>query len=450
MLLLGAAFPALVWAARRLEAGGAAGGVILTGALLLRLCLLPLPLSLSDDAVRYLWDGRVAAAGQNPYLLAPESERLAPLREPAGGLPPHADVPTVYPPLAIAAFSIAARLPAPVAAWKTLAAAADLLGCLFLIRLARRLGLPAARAAWYAWNPLVVLEGAGMGHVDVLAVAAALGAVLLLVGRPAAAAGLERPRVLGAAAWAAAGVLAKLGPLAVLPFWARRSGRPALFLAAALGLTGLALLPVAAAAGGLPPGFAAYGLHWEFNGPLYEPLWRLLDAAGAAPALARGLDLLEHRTREFERWDWLYPWLYPQLLAKLALAAGALGVVLFSLRGAGRDDGATAAGTGHVDWITAAGTGRVDWITAAGTGRLFSGLLLCSATVYPWYLLWILPWAALARHPAWLALSGLLPLAYLTQAGAALWPWLYLAIWGPFFVLLAVAGIQGWRGWRLP
>ena len=65
------------------------------------------------------------------------------------------------------------------------------------------------------------------------------------------------------------------------------------------------------------------------------------------------------------------------------------------------------------------------------------GVVLCAATVYPWYLLWVLPWAALARHRAWLTLSALMPLAYLPQVSdVPLFPWIYLAVWGPFFVLL--------------
>jgi hypothetical protein len=51
----------------------------------------------------------------------------------------------------------------------------------------------------------------------------------------------------------------------------------------------------------------------------------------------------------------------------------------------------------------------------------------------------VLPWAALARHRAWLLASGLAPLGYLAQRGGMpLWPWLYLVLWLPFFVLLAV------------
>jgi alpha-1,6-mannosyltransferase len=407
LALLGAAFLGLLFAVPRLEAASVpTGGAILLGALLLRLPLLPLPPTLSDDVLRYLWDGKVAAAGLNPYALAPAAEKLTPLRDEIWRRLPHKRVPAVYPPLSIAAFSIASRLPFPMAAWKLMATGADLAACWLLLRLARRLGLPAGRTAWYAWNPLVALEVAGMGHVDALGVAAVVGAVLFLlppVRRTGAAA-------MSGAMLAAAGILAKLVPFAALPMWARQSGRPGGFLAAALGLTAVAALPVALATGGVPPGLVIYGVSWEFDGPLFEPLWRLLAAAGAAPALARGVDHLKGLTGIHAGLNPLYPYLYPQFLAKLLLAAGMVAAVALSLRE--RDP-------------------------VAGTGRLFGRLLLCSATVYPWYLLWVLPWAALRRDPAWLALSGLILLSYLPQfGGVALWPWVYLGIWGPFLALL--------------
>lgn len=179
LALLGAAFLGLLYAARRLEAASAPlGGAILAGALLLRLPLLPLPPALSDDALRYLWDGKVAAAGFNPYVLAPAAEELTHLRDATWRRLPHSQIPTVYPPLSVAAFSIASRLPFPLLGWKLMATAADLLACSLLLALARSLGLPEGRTVWYAWNPLAALEVAGMGHVDVLGVAAVLGAVL--------------------------------------------------------------------------------------------------------------------------------------------------------------------------------------------------------------------------------------------------------------------------------
>ncbi|HEX7181915.1 MAG TPA: hypothetical protein VF756_08745 [Thermoanaerobaculia bacterium] len=414
-MLLGAAFLWLPFAAQRLERAEAAGGLsgrgILLVATLARLALLPLPPTLSDDALRYLWDGKVATAGSNPYALSPDAAELASLRNKNWQRLPHRDVPTVYPPLAITAFSIATRLPFPLLGWKTLAALADLATCALLLVLARRLGIPAARTVWYAWNPLVVLEVAGMGHVDALGVAAMVGTVFSLTRS-------ARGRWAGAAAWAAAGVLAKLAPLAALPLWSRQSGRPWRFLAAALGLVALAVLPVLAATGGVPPGLIRYGVSWEFNGPLFEPLWRLLDAAGAAPALKTLLDRVKEWTGAYEAWNSLYPYLYPQLLAKALLGLGMLAAVAASLR---------------------------DRDPVAGTGKLFGALLLLSATVYPWYLLWVLPWAALARHTAWRALSGLILLAYLPKiAGVPMMPWVFASIWVPFAVLL-LAG----RGWAL-
>jgi hypothetical protein len=155
-----------------------------------------------------------------------------------------------------------------------------------------------------------------------------------------------------------------------------------------------------------------YGVSWEFNGPLYEPLWRTLDAAGLAPWIAGRLEANEAANQDWYRWEHIYPYLYPQLLAKLLLAGGVLLAVALSFRE--RD-------------------------LAAGTGRLFGRLLLLSATIYPWYLLWVLPWAALESWTAWRLLSGLILLSYLAGLGdLPLWPWGWMLIWGPFAVVWGV------------
>ncbi|HYU31235.1 MAG TPA: hypothetical protein VEW48_03670 [Thermoanaerobaculia bacterium] len=420
LALLASAFVGLAFAARRLAAVPHPEAIVLLGACLLRLLLLPLPATLSDDALRYYWDGKVARAGFNPYALPPESPELAPLRDAIWQRLSHRDVPTVYPPLAIAAFSISTLLPFPLLGWKILATAADLGACALLLRLARRRGLPPGRAAWYAWNPLVCLEVAGMGHVDALGVAAVVGAVLYLTPRrdelpplPGAGGAMGEGGRGGEVGWgaaalfAAAGVLAKLAPLALLPLWSRRSGRPLQFLAVSLSLTAVALLPVLTATGGIPPGLIRYGLSWEFDGPLYEPLWRLVAAAGIAPLLHRALGRIESLTGIYYGLDFLYSYLYPQLIAKAVLGAGMLAAVAASWR---------------------------ETDVAAGTGRLLGRLLLLSATVYPWYLLWVLPWAALERRSPWLALSASVLLSYLPQiAGVPLMPWVFLAVWIPFW-----------------
>ena len=69
----------------------------------------------------------------------------------------------------------------------------------------------------------------------------------------------------------------------------------------------------------------------------------------------------------------------------------------------------------------------------------FAVVLLVSPTFYPWYLIWLLPWAALTGSRAVLALSATLPLAYLPAvAGLPYFPWVYGAVWLPPLILLAL------------
>lgn len=400
LVLIGVDFIAYFWAARRLE-GSHAVGAILCVTLLLRLLLLPLPPSLSDDTLRYIWDGRVLTSGSNPYALAPDAPELEPLRDDLWQRMPHREVPTVYPPLALAFFSAASLLPLPLIGIKILLCFVECIGCVLLLRLAELRGQAAGVAIWYCWNPLACLEVAGMGHVDALVVTSQVAAVLWLTkGRSMAAAGA-----------AAAGVLAKLWPLVALPLWAQHSRRPTKFLLLAGGLILLIMAPVLLSTGGAPPGVVTYGVSWEFNGPLYEPLWRAFDQLDIVPTVKSGLDWAKGQTGHDDFWNRLYPYVYPQFLAKLTLAAG------FSL------------------FLLSFGWRSTEPVI--GSGRVFGALILCTATVYPWYLLLVLPWAALARHRAWLALSALIQLAYLQHLLATEhWPYAHLAIWIPFFLLL--------------
>ncbi|HUO87120.1 MAG TPA: hypothetical protein VM617_06995 [Thermoanaerobaculia bacterium] len=419
--LLALAAAAWAIACRRLEAVAPTLGrrhlllAILAVGLVVRLPLLALPPTLSDDLLRYLWDGRVLAAGADPWSLAPEAAELSFLRDDLWQRLPHRQVPTVYPPLALVGFSLAAALPAPILAWKGLLTLADLAACAALVALARRRGLPAARAAWYAWSPLVALEIAGLGHVDGLGVAAAVVAVLALSPPAVDGSGSagRRGAVLAALA-AAAGILLKLAPAAALGLWARTARRPLLFVTLALALAAAGLVPVVLAVGGVPAGLATYGIAWEFAGPVYEPLWRLVERSSLDHAAVALLDLAERSSGWRLSLDALYPFAYPQLLAKLLLAVGALAVVLRSF---------------------------TDRDPIAGGRRLFGGLLICSATVYPWYLLWVMPWAALSRHTPWLLAAALAPLLYLPRLpGVELFPGVWAAVWGPPLLLVLLAG----------
>ena len=408
-------------------------GLYLAVAAVLRICLLPLPSTLSDDTLRYVWDGKLVRAGVNPYLFAPEDEALSELRDSRWEIMPHKEVQTVYPPLALGLFALGGLWQDPVLGIKILLAFCDWMGCAWLFLLARHLTIPPGRALGYAWNPLVTMEVAGQGHVDGLMVALMIGTVLLL----------SQKRPWGAGFAAAAGAAAKLVPLVALLPWSR-SDEPAssgsssmppgvdaspywrralTFLIAAGAGTLLFFGPIAWSTG-VPPGLVTYGVSWEFNGAIFEPLWRSIDKMQITDEIKGGLDHMRLATASFtndESWYRFYHFVYPQFLAKLLLAAG---FGLYWLWICRRRDDATLI-----------------------SGRVFGAVLLCSATLYPWYILWVLPWAALAKHRAWLSLSALSILAYLPQHldHVSLFPWIWAAIWLPFFGLLLFS--PGWT-WK--
>jgi hypothetical protein len=145
-----------------------ARGVVLGVAALMRLAVLLAPPYLSDDINRYVWDGRVEAAGNNPYRYVPSDPHLATLRDET--IFSHINrsdyAPTIYPPVAEYIFFLGTRLSESVTAMKTTLLAFELVGMLLLLRLLDEWGLPRERILIYAWHPLTLWEFAGSGHVD--------------------------------------------------------------------------------------------------------------------------------------------------------------------------------------------------------------------------------------------------------------------------------------------
>jgi hypothetical protein len=81
-----------------------------------------------------------------------------------------------------------------------------------------------------------------------------------------------------------------------------------------------------------------------------------------------------------------------------------------------------------------------------GTLRAFAAALLLHATVYPWYAVWVLPWAALRAAWPWQVLACTILFSYLPRAlGIAAYPASYLLVWAPF-ALAATAWALRRRG----
>ncbi len=254
-----------------------AGLIVFGVALAARSALVPVPPSLSDDLYRYVWEGKVAAAGLDPWRLAPRDPALAPLRDRA--IHPHVnhpDLSAIYPPLAIAGFALVARVSATVIAFKIWVVLHDLaLVVALLVWSGRRHG-SAAPAIAYAWNPLVILEYAGNGHHDPLALVWMALAFLWLERRPTAS----------AAALAVAS-LVRLAPLVAAPFlFARWSWRArAVFLA--LLVPGLVFYAIETR--GAHSGLAAYWGSWRNNELAFHVLERWTGSFARARAIAIGI-----------------------------------------------------------------------------------------------------------------------------------------------------------------
>jgi alpha-1,6-mannosyltransferase len=212
MLLQCAPYAVASWLIVRGGAEHAASGRAFVSILLvgvaMRLLLLP-GTPVSNDLFRYIWDGRVQAAGINPYLHVPSDAALSPLRDSA--IYPYINradyAPTIYPPTSQIVFYLVTRISETPFAMKTAMLAFEGLAVWTMLQLLAVRGLPRSRILLYAWHPLPLWEFARSGHLDIVAIAFMLLAFLAVERRSPILAGIA----LGA------GVLVKYFPVVTGP-----------------------------------------------------------------------------------------------------------------------------------------------------------------------------------------------------------------------------------------
>ncbi len=346
-----------------------------------------------NDVWRYLWDGHLTASGIGPYSRTPH-ELLTEVESGETGEPEPPPLESdlwwdvldnvsfrtytsVYPPVAQELFLLAHLLaPGSVLVLKLLIALVDLGCCLGVAALLRAVGRPGRDLLFYAWNPLVIKEFAGSGHVDALMVLFVTWAAVWLIRRRDAPAQI----LLGL------GIASKLGAVILLPLFWRRT-RPASWLLAPLAALAVSL-PFASGGAGLWRGLSTYAREWVFNSGPWLALHSVFAALGAGS-----------------------PGVWAHLLTKGVV----IGVVIWSVR-RGRFDGA--------------GWARACFLTLAT-------LVVLNPAVMPWYLTWALPFALAAGNRSWVAFTGLAFLSYLfyVDRGAAGW-WLWVE-YGLFFAVAA-------------
>jgi hypothetical protein len=379
-------------AARAAETGPdtrTAVALVLGVGLVARALLLVPDVPLSDDLYRYLWDGRVANAGHNPFRWAPSDPALDELRD--DEIWPrinHPTVPTIYPPVAQFVFRGIDRVaPTPLGTRATFAFF-DLMAAALLVPVLRARRRSASLAVLYAWCPLAIQESAGGGHTDGLGVAL-LVAALGLRER----AGPGRLREAGVGFFVALSACVKPVGVVLLPALLRATrSRRWVVLAAGAGTTLFLFVPYLDAGAMVARGFFTYAEHWRFNDLGYS----MVVSVGLDPTAAR--------------------WVLAATLAAVAIAA------------------------------------PFRWPDPLAAGGVAVGALLAlSPTVHPWYIVWIVPFLPFLprfARPAGFALVALAPVSYAaawTLARTGEWAepaWSRPVLWAPVMALLVIGLVR--------
>lgn len=385
MLLLACALGLLICGLALAASRGAVPGLgsLMFWAALLRLAGVCGQPILEDDFYRYLWDGYRFVATGSPFGAAP----AAFFADPGVPLAMREVLDGInYPELP----TIYAPMQQALFALSYLMAPAQLwplqvlLSLIDLALLALLWSLGARSGAWlYALSPLVLKEIAFTAHPD------GMGIALIMLALWARIQGQLALTALACGLAAAT----KLFALALIPFLLWRL-RARLWLLAAL-VAGLVYAPFVGQATDASS-LAVFAQHWEFNPALYAVLQAALSSVDS-PLAARVLCGLLYAAL----WAWLL-W---------------------------RFHGRTLGG----------------WTLPRGD-LLIGALLLLSPVINAWYLLWLLPFAALRpSYTAWLA-SGLVLLSYLHPSGRYELPtWLP---WVEFLPLVAALALDRWMDLR--
>jgi Glycosyltransferase family 87 len=342
VLLVGGAWLAYAvgaWLIHKLPTRSAIVLIILGGVALPLVASFGPPRS-SDDLYRYLWDGRVQAAGVDPYGYVPAAPELVNLRDdflwppdsnwcvttgttdPDSGRPlvpgctliNRPTVHTIYPPVAQILFLAIHALSPPGSRHQPIQVAMAVFAIATTVLLVvglRSAGADPRRAVLWAWCPLVAVEAGSNGHVDVAAVFAT-GLSLLVLARARS----HRASAVGGVLFGLA-IATKLTPALVAPALLRR--RPLTTAASATAAVAAVYLPHLLAVGPAVIGYLPGYLTEEgyADGSRFALLALLMPHTWAAP-LAIAI-LLVVAVMVARRTDPDRPWLAATTMTGVAL-----------------------------------------------------------------------------------------------------------------------------------
>jgi alpha-1,6-mannosyltransferase len=354
-------------------------------AALWHLAFLLVPPGSDDDIHRYVWDGRVQRLGYSPYIVVPSDPAFAGIHTPETRTLNNPDLPSPYPAGAELFFLAVTKIHESVFALKVAFVLCEFAIVFVLLDIFSRSDQGAHWVLAYAWNPLLAVEVAGSGHIDIV------GVLLLLVSFAALG---RRWRAVAAVAFGLA-VAVKLLPIILLPlYWRRVRLRDAALAVIVVGLLYIPFLNH----GRIPIGsLDTYVQSFRFNDPVFAILERVAT---------------------------------PQVVAGLAVLVGFLTAIWMRRKAPAWSPDAFA------------------WPMAAS--------LLCAPIVYPWYLLWLLPFVRSASTlPIIIWTVSIIPTYYVWHLRTLGRPWLLpswimLLEYGSVVAAGVVIGFRRLRQPRVP
>lgn len=365
-------------------------------AIIARLLLVGADIYTSNDVDRYLFDGRIAFEGYDPYSISHDHPDLAELK--AQWQPPeeHAAYVTIYPPLALGLFTFAAATGVENAyvVWELMLFFASITIVFLSALLLKKLN-KLNHIALIALSPILILE-AGIGlHIDTFTTLAIVGAIYAWLHKKNALCGVI----------IALGVLLKLLPIMLLLplFFLQKNIKSALILAITCFITVALGYLITITLGLLPIGsIGVFFEKWRFASPIFN----LLDNFFSVETT----------------------------IVVLALFASIL-----------------AAGIAYFCWCNRNNSQQPSIFIAMQLALAIP--LLISPVVFPWYLMALVPLLALAPNIYLLLWLLIMPLTYEVVSGyvccntwvPAQWPIYLLGILYSFTLIkLTRSFIQQW------
>jgi hypothetical protein len=372
--------------------------------ILFRMALMPSEPFLSDDIYRYLWDGKILAAGINPYKFAPLDIQLLEYRDqlvyPNLNFP---EIATSYPPVSQFLFLINNWLGGSVLSWKILLLSVEIFLLLIIIKLIRNFGLRQNRILIYLYNPLLIIETYSSGHPEIIGVFFFWLAVLLFYKR------FDWNSVIVFAL----SIMTKFIPLiSGIPFLINKFYRKISLLI----LTCVLLLLPFMFSGIIPlPGLFSYINRWEFNGGFYQLMISIMKFLNVKEYQWMVQNLSGHMEIFYINHAFYY-----KIFAFIIL------IVVF------------------IDQMNKLrSTSRVRSINFIQRSFILTAMfLLLTPTLHPWYLIWMIPFLVFIPNWSWIAFTLLIQASYFVLKDYVLiaeWKesaWILIVQYIPFYSLL--------------